>query len=204
MLKKSDYGFAYIFHMPTLETFKSRVKDAKTPARINIVEEREDIQIVTSLGYSHTLKEHATTMFELWTGEVCKSRDCDSSRYGIDVILASDMALQKVDQRYAFGALHHEVVSTIEWQRNQAEAAYHKAYGLGYKLDPVPERQCFLRQIETPNLLSLVLRELITYNSTAATVMNLLVARDPIETFRDLGMLLKNVEQGRGKAPVNL
>lgn len=203
MPNKSDYGFAYIFHLP-LEAFKTRVKDAKTPTRINIVEEREDIQIVTSLGNSRTLKEHATTMFELWTGEVLKSRDCDSSRYGIEVILASNTALQKVDQRYAFGALHHEVVTMIDWQREQAEAAYHKAYSLGYKLDPVPERHCFRRKIETPNLLSLILRELITYNSTAATTMELLVARDPIETFRDLGMLLKNVERGRGKAPVNL
>lgn len=70
MSKTSDYGFAYIFHMPNLETFNSRVKSAKTPGRINLVEEREDIQIVTSSRHSQTLKEHATTVFELWTGEV--------------------------------------------------------------------------------------------------------------------------------------
>lgn len=203
MPNKSDYGFAYIFHMP-LEAFKSRVKSAKTPGRINLVEEREDIQIVTSSNSSQTLKEHATTVFELWTGQVLKSRNCDSSRYGIDVILASDMALQKVDQRYAFGALHHEVVATINWQREQAEAAYHKAYSMGYKMDPVPDRQCFRRQEETPNLLSLVLRELITYNSTAETLLNLLCKRDVVETFRDLGSLLNNMERGKGKAPTNL
>jgi hypothetical protein len=192
--KTSPYGFAYILHMP-LEGFNTFVKGGKTPTKLHFLEEREDIQVITSAGFSRPLTEHATIVFELWTGVVHKSRNVNQDRYSLEIILESDEPLKKVDRYWAFGALHYEVMRQIEWKREACESAYHRAYSHGYQLPEVPNSQRFRRDIETPNLAALLLSELTMYLTHAEAVLDQLLRKNECETVRDLGRLLQSMER---------
>jgi len=184
----SEYGFAYIFHMQRA-AFNDLVGHF-TGIEMTVTEERENIQIVHFSDYKTNIVQYATYVFELWTGQVHKSRLTDSQ--DIEIVLAMDEALRDIDQASAFGALRFQVMNHIHWKREQCERLLQECFNHGFQLPPVPNSACAIwKGVETPNLTGLLLDEVVEYFNMAHCKKQALIDRNRNEAVRDLGRMLR-------------
>lgn len=185
MKASSPFGFAYIFHMQG-----STFRDLITPkiSQVAVKEEREDVQIVVLPSYERRIAEFATVVFELWTGDVHKTRD--TKHRDLEIILASDDTLRNIDLQYCFGALRFEAERLLEWKLDEAHSLQRQCRQLGFKLPEVPDSKVRNAQPE-PNLLKSLLMEVITYIATSTVIYKNLMS-NPHESIRDLGAMVRS------------
>ncbi|MNQ41878.1 hypothetical protein D3C85_555680 [compost metagenome] len=193
MKASSPFGFAYIFHMQGPAFRDLIVPKVHT---MSIKEERETVQIVTHPTNERRLAEFATVVFELWTGEVYKSRNTKTR--DLEIILASDETLTNIDLQWCFGAVRFEAERLLEWKLDEAHALQRKCAQLGYKLPEPPDSRVRNAPSE-PNLLKVLLLEAISYIAVNQLIYNTLAHAAPHETIKDLGAIVRNA---RNSLPV--
>lgn len=185
MKASSPFGFAYIFHMQG-----PAFRDLIGPKihQMSIKEERETVQIAILPTYDRRIAEFAAVVFELWTGDVHKSRNTKSR--DLEVILASDETLTGIDLQWCFGALRYEAERLLEWKLDEAHALHRKCRQLGFKLPEVPDSKV-RNALPEPNLLKVLLLDITTYIATSQVIYNTLAHAAPHETIKDLGAIVR-------------
>lgn len=185
----SEYGFAYIFHMKQA-AFNDLVGHF-TGIEMTVTEERKNVQVAHFADYKTKMVEAAACVFELWTGQVHKCRYTNS--LDIEIVLAMDDLLKGVDQASAFGALRFNVMNHVHWKREQCERMVEECSKYGIQLPPVPNSgRAVWKGVETPNLASLLLEEVLEYLDMARSKKVMLIDRNQNETVRDLGRKLRS------------
>lgn len=184
--RTSEFGFAYVFDT-SVEAFNDLCGHFNG-IQMTVTLEREDLQICKLYEYRPKIAQKATLVFELWTGDVLKTK---RPQYGIEVLIQGHDKLRHLDSAEVFGAMRYQTASSINWYRQASEREYLACAELGYKLPPIPNSAMTAYSgEESPNLAILLLEEIEDYYQKAKALRTRLQFAAPTTVLHDLGVML--------------